>query len=457
MDVSMSRMNEAAWLERDAVATLEPVAVPSTNGHGQTAALGTGRELARTRSPLRVLFVQETNWIDRNIVHQHHLAERLVRRGHHVAVIDYDILWSGRQHQPRWRPREVFDGVARVIDGVSLRVVRPATIQLPLISHATWASSSLVELRRQLRDGGYDVVIGLTLTNSYPMALLLRRWGIPYVSMVLEPYHTMVPQRWLWSTARLMERRALQAADKVVVFTPQMLGYVQQMGVSPEQVALLKTGVSLDLFHPDVDGSQHRRDLDIGPGQWLVFFMGWLYAFSGLRQITRAIGEDPGLLNGARLVIVGDGDLHDELRNTVRQYGIGDRVIMTGRRPYEHIPSLLAASDVCVLPSLLNDTTREIVPMKVYEYLAAGKPVVASRLPGLMAEFGNDAGILYADDPVDTLRQAVALAGEPQQARALGEAGRRVAEENADWESTVLALEALLLQVTERQGAGAHA
>jgi len=417
-----------------------------------------GRSSINTESRfLRVLIVQETNWIDRNVIQQHHLAERLARRGHDIEIIDYDILWPERTSHPVWQSRQVFPRITRAIDGVALQVTRPGTLQLPLLAHLSWTGTSLLELHRKLSEDRFDVVIGLTLTNSYFMARYLQRRKIPYISMVQEPYHTMVPQRWLWPPARWVEQKALRASHQVIVFTPQMRNYVMSMGVGPSRITLLKTGVSLDKFHPGVDGSQVRQELGIGRDEWVIFFMGWLYEFSGLRQIVEAIGEDPGILRDARFLIVGDGDIYHDLRSLVARYGIEKQVLMTGRRPYEQIPGLVAAANVCMLPSLLNNTTREIVPMKVYEYLAAGKPVVASNLPGLKAEFGNDSGILYANGPVAALQQAVALAQQPQLVSELSHTARRTAEENADWEKTTEELETILRRLSLYQGEGINA
>jgi len=120
----------------------------------------------------------------------------------------------------------------------------------------------------------------------------------------------------------------------------------------------------------------------------------------------------------------------------------------------EHLAGLLAAADVSLLPSLENDTTRDIVPMKVYEYLAAGKPVVASRLPGLLAEFGQDGGIVYGEHPVDVLTRAVELRCRPAEARLLGMMGRRMAEQNADWEKTTDCFEGLLRRAVEEMAKG---
>lgn len=403
---------------------------------------------------MRILLFQETNWINRNVIHQHHLAERLAQRGHAVQVVDYDILWSERKQRRWWQPREVFPAVSRAVPGVALPVIRPATLQLPLACHLSWAASSLAEVRRLLRTWQPDIVVGLTLTNSYPLACMLMRACVPFVDVVLEPYHTMMPERWVRPMARAMERLALKAAQRVVVFTPQMRSYVRQMGAPEERITVLKTGVNLDQFHPGVNGARQRASLGINGDGWLIFFMGWLYDFSGLRQIAASLAQDPGLLDGARLMIVGDGDLYPELKELVEQNNLAPRVILAGHRPYAEIPGLLAAADVCLLPSLENDTTRDIVPMKVYEYLAAGKPVVASRLPGLLAEFGHEGGIAYGENPVDVLTRAVELRSRPAEARQLGMAGRRMAEQNADWERTTDCFEGLLRRAAEEMAEG---
>jgi glycosyltransferase involved in cell wall biosynthesis len=404
--------------------------------------------------PMRILIVQETNWLDRNVIHQHHLGERLAQRGHFVDVIDYDILWPEKENRPWRTPRQVFQNVNRVVQGISLTVTRPATVQKPLVCHLTWAIGSLIEMKRIIKNARPDVVIGLSLTNSLPMAVYLNKVGIPYISMVLEPYHTMMPQVWARKPARLIEALTLRRADRVVVFTTQMRQYVQDLGAAPERIIVFKTGVSLDVFRPGMEGRAQRIALGIEPHEWVLFFMGWLYDFSGLREIVSYLGKNRNHLDGARLLIIGNGDIYWELKELTAQFGLHPKVLLTGRRPYGEVPSLLAAADVCLLPSVENPTTRDIVPMKVYEYLAAGKPVVASRLPGLLAEFGMDNGILYGNDPVDVLKRAQELKGFPKEAHLTGAAGRRFAEQNADWDKTAEVFEQLLSAIVQDQKKG---
>ena len=195
--------------------------------------------------------------------------------------------------------------------------------------------------------------------------------------------------------------------------------------------------------------AQTRARLGIAPDEWVLYLWAGCTISRDCGRSFRPLPNDPALLDGARLLVVGDGDIYPELTALVEQHALAPRILMTGKRPYQDIPALLAASDVALMPSVENSVTREIVPMKIYEYLAAGKPVSASRLPGMLAEFGPDQerGILYGDHPVEVFRNALALREHPEKVAHLSQSGRKTAEENADWEKTTDQFEQILLSM----------
>lgn len=398
---------------------------------------------------MQILLVQETDWVQRNPVHQHHLMERLSRIGHRVLVVDYDILWHARTEYSLVTQRRRFSRVSRVFKDVGIEVIRPPIVRLPLLCHLSWMFTSLKEVSQLINRFRPDVLIALTLTNAFLLALLAARRGIPMVLCVLEPYHTMSAMKALWPAAQILEALSYRAVDRVVVFNKALVSYVQRLGARPERVCRLPTGVDLERFHPSLNGSAVREAYGLSPDDAVLLFMGWLYEFCGLREIAEAILADEQIPSNVRLLVVGDGDLYDEL--AARRERLGDRLILTGRQPYEQIPEFVAAADVCLLPSRVNKTTREIVPMKVYEYMASGKAVVATQLPGLLAEFGVNGGIVYGDGPVDVLKKAVALAMKPEERARLGKANRQYVEQYANWDVTTAQLEELLISTIREQ------
>ena len=100
-------------------------------------------------------------------------------------------------------------------------------------------------------------------------------------------------------------------------------------------------------------------------------------------------------------------------------------MILAGRKNYNEIPTFIAASNICILPACPDEIImQEIVPIKLYEYMAMGKPVITTMLPGVMKEFGYDNGISYIQKPSDVLKKSysIDLVNESKKARRFAEA-----------------------------------
>ena len=128
--------------------------------------------------------------------------------------------------------------------------------------------------------------------------------------------------------------------------------------------------------------------------------MGWFYKFSGLKELAEHLLNNQNL--NIKLLAVGDGDLYPFLYSLSQK---SNKIILTGRVPFEKIPDFLSAADICVLPAHKNEIMMHIVPIKIYEYMAAGKPVIATKLTGIIHEFGKGNGILYCNDIEELIKQ----------------------------------------------------
>ncbi|MBA7637132.1 hypothetical protein ES703_44767 [subsurface metagenome] len=136
--------------------------------------------------------------------------------------------------------------------------------------------------------------------------------------------------------------------------------------------------------------------------------MGWLYNFSGLKEVALEIAKEKS--NNLKFVIVGEGDAYDELQRISKEYDLQDIIILTGRKPYEEIPSFVAASDICLLPAYPTEKImQDGLPAKMYEYMAMKRPVISTKLPGIVREFGEDNGVVYIDKPEDVVMKAIEL------------------------------------------------
>ena len=141
-------------------------------------------------------------------------------------------------------------------------------------------------------------------------------------------------------------------------------------------------------------------------------------------------------------MVVGDGDLYAPLLKMVAEHDAGEKIILTGKVPYEEVPSYVAAADICLLPAYRNEIMMNIVPIKIYEYMAMGKPVIATTLPGLIQEFGFGNGISY----VDSAEDVVTKAREMIERDVVGEEGKKASAlvSGCDWETITDAFEGQL-------------
>jgi glycosyltransferase involved in cell wall biosynthesis len=390
---------------------------------------------------MRIAVVQETDWVRRGPHQQHHLFERLSQRGHEITVLDYPILRPHWPREPFYVPRHEQTNVARIYQDAHIRLITPATLGPRPLARPSSMLSHRLALSRLIARSHPDMIVSYALSTGLPALRLARRHGIPYVFHVIDALHAIVPVKVLWPVAHAVERRLFRTADEVVLINEHLRDYAISMGAAPERARVLRTGVDLERFTPAQDASTTRTDLGLRPGDTVLFFMGWIYDFSGVRQVAESLSGAPP---DVRLLVVGDGDDYAALCR-MRDSALGDRLVLTGRVPYQRIPALLAAADICLLPFRTVPATEHIVPIKLYEYMAGGKPVIAAPLPGVRRDVGDDNGVVYA--PAE--EQVATALTIRDRAAGLGRRARAFVEAHCDWKTATDDFEALLLRHVE--------
>ena len=139
------------------------------------------------------------------------------------------------------------------------------------------------------------------------------------------------------------------------------------------------------------------------------------------------------------LVFLGDGDLRDELVSHARRLGLEDRVRFAGMVERDALPGYFAASDIVVVPSVHYDGYVDGLPNVALEAMAAGKPLIATRVGGLpdLVRAG-ETGILVEEKDADALAEAILALSSDHRLRArLGGAAQKEMREQRSWDSVV--------------------
>jgi len=351
---------------------------------------------------MKILIVQDADWMKKGPHQQHHLAEILSREGNEIHVVCFDQLWKG-QHG-LFSKKVVGESVSRFYKGAKVKYTRSRFVRLPIIDYISYSYFSLLDIKEEIDSFEPDIVISFTsLISSWLAMKLANARKIPNVYYWTDVIHSLVPYNFLKPVAKIIEGSVVHGSTKVMAINEVLKDFIVDSGINSSKVEIIPGGIDFQRFDPAISGQEIRQKYGLGNDDTVMFFMGWLYDFSGLKEVIIDLARHRETAPNLKLLIVGAGGHYEELKEIVKSEGMQGSVVLTGWRPYDEIPQLVAAADYCLLPSFNNEVMRDIVPIKLYEYLAMNKPIIATRLPGIVKEFGKCAGITYVDGPHEVI------------------------------------------------------
>jgi glycosyltransferase involved in cell wall biosynthesis len=359
-----------------------------------------------------------------------HEARSLVEAGHSVEVI-----------APRWRDQPAREDV----NGVTVRRFRAINEShrgvLSILAEYTVATVALhvAALRSLLRGGS---VLHLhnppdTLFLAGAMFRLARR-------RVVFDHHDLGPEL----VAVRLRRRALVAAARVAErLTFAVANHVLATNESYAELAQLRGGKCADQVTVVRNGppqSWTDRPLCLREGRLAkvrLAYVGTIAAQDGLDGVAEILARlrDRVPAIDARLTVVGDGDERPSFERALRRFGVSDRVRVTGWVSSDQVPILLAESDVCIDPAPSTPLNDRSTMIKLAEYMALAKPVVAYDLLETRRTVRDAALLVAPGDKRRFAEQIELLAADPLLRSTLAHRARARARE-LTWERSELAL-----------------
>ena len=281
-------------------------------------------------------------------------------------------------------------------------------------------------LGRRLRE--FDAVFVRSHFMALPLALWARRCKLPVVQEIngkptdigvtypaLKPFSPFFA--WLYRTQYRMAAHLVAVTEGLAQWARAFAGH--------DRVSTVSNGANTELFTPEGP----RADVT---GRYVVF-VGGLVAWHGVGAMLAALRE-PAWPADVRLVIVGDGIE----RGKVEAEKGNPRLLWLGRQPYEAIPALLrgALAALCVIEDQDGRSAAGVAPLKLFEAMACGIPVIASDLP-FQTEIVSQAsaGLVVPSASPAAIAAAVRTLGEsPDKARELGSNGAAYVVREASWQ-----------------------
>jgi len=219
------------------------------------------------------------------------------------------------------------------------------------------------------------------------------------------------------SLAQRIEGSVWRGADLVIAVSEALSSQLLEVGVNSTRIQVLPNGVDSRWFRPEADGLRARKPADL-ENCFVVGFVGSFKRWHGADFLLAAFEDFHRGEASSHLLLIGDGPLKSSLQDRVRQAGLEKAITFTGVVAHDDILRYLAAMDVAVAPYPALENFY-YSPLKLFEYMAAGRAVVASRtgqiaqvishgVNGLLYEPGDQAGLvscLYQLSQNSTLRK----------------------------------------------------
>ncbi len=354
---------------------------------------------------------------------EYHRIRALLELGHTVDLVTYPF--------------------GRDVSLAGLRVIRCA--RPPLMTRVgigpSWKKIPLdlallaTSCRRALSER-YDAVHSHE-EGSFFGVVLAAMLGIPH----LYDMHSSLPQQltnFAYSRSRVlkgffgwMERFVIRRSRVVIVICPQLEDVVRAVTTAVPAVLIENAPGSGDT--PVVgSGAAVRRGLNLGDRTPIILYTGTFEAYQGLDLLFDSMREVIAARPDARLVLAGGGeDQIDAAKRRAAAAGVADLTIFAGQRPAEEIPAFLDAADVLVSPRSLGINT----PLKIYQYLRAGRPIVATRLLTHTQVLNDEVAFLTDATPSAFGAGIIAALSNAERARTVGAHARQLAETKYSYEA----------------------
>jgi glycosyltransferase involved in cell wall biosynthesis len=391
---------------------------------------------------VKILYHHRTRAGDAQGIHIAEMARAFRARGH--EVVEVALVAAGTEAQADAHGRDG-SGLAAVASALARRLPLPLREGMELAYNAV----AYRRISRAIRRERPDFVYERYAANTFAGLAAARRHGIPLVLEVNAPLALEKAQDGDLCFERLtrsIERRLCSAADVTIAVTAELAHILEWTGVPAGKAVVMPNGVRREFCarRVEADVAALRARWGVPAGAVVVGFVGWFRPWHGLERLLAAAASPAWRAAGIHLVLAGDGPARETVEEAARVLEGG--VTLCGPVARGEIETALAAFDIAIQPAV----TPYACPMKILEYMAAGRAIVAPGAPNVreLLVHGETAW-LCSDGPQPTAEElksgVLRLACDPGLRRRLGEAARaQIFARGLLWEENARRVEELI-------------
>ena len=382
---------------------------------------------------MNILVIHEVDWLKKITYEIHHLSELFSLEGHKVYAVD--IPDPGNFSLDKIT-RTNIDDYNRVYEKSSVKILRTPIIPIKGLNRLSAYFTSYKFIKKILIEYKIDIAFVYSIVNNIKGTIrACNELNIPIIHRTFDVVHEIIVEKYMSNFVRKMEKESYPKLDLVIANTPFMKTWAEEMGA--KNVIVIPQGVDTDIMKNLPKDKELQKKYNINDNDKVVMYLGSILSHSGLDVIFNDMGKILKEIPEFKLLVVGDGPDLERLKQQSKQLGIYEKIIFTGFVPYKEVPRFCSLADLCINPFRMDGKyafNDKLTPVKFFDFLSCGKPVLATPLQGTLYDFPKESNtIIYESLDLFTGKMIELLKNDSLDE--VGQRGREFVGKNFTWDS----------------------
>tara|TARA_B100000745_G_scaffold94022_1_gene59323 strand:+ start:91 stop:1281 length:1191 start_codon:yes stop_codon:yes gene_type:complete len=382
---------------------------------------------------MNILVIHEVDWLKKITYEIHHLSELFSLEGHKVYAVD--IPDPGNFSLDKIT-RTNIDNYNRVYEKSSVKILRTPIIPIKGLNRLSAYFTSYKFIKKILIEYKIDIAFVYSIVNNIKGTIrACNELNIPIIHRTFDVVHEIIVEKYMSNFVRKMEKESYPKLDLVIANTPFMKTWAEEMGA--KNVIVIPQGVDTNIMKNLPKDKELQKKYNINDNDKVVMYLGSILSHSGLDVIFNDMGKILKEIPEFKLLVVGDGPDLERLKQQSKQLGIYEKIIFTGFVPYKEVPRFCSLADLCINPFRMDGKyafNDKLTPVKFFDFLSCGKPVLATPLQGTLYDFPKESNtIIYESLDLFTGKMIELLKNDSLDE--IGKRGREFVGKNFTWDS----------------------
>jgi glycosyltransferase involved in cell wall biosynthesis len=382
---------------------------------------------------MNILIIHEVDWLKKVTYEIHHLSELFSLKGHNVYAVD--VPDPGKFSISNEIKNDI-NNYHRIYEKSSVKLLRTPVIPIKGLNRISAYITSYRFIKKVLLENNIDVVLLYSIvTNAKATIKSCKELKIPIIHRTFDIVHDLIDEKYLKNIVLKFEKNSYPEFDEVIANTPFMKTWSEEM--KSKNVIIIPQGVDPNIMKPLSKDTILQKNLHISNDDKIVMYLGSIHSISGLPIIIKAMPKIIKIIPNFKLLIVGGGAHLEKLKEISKNLNLDDKIIFTGYVQYTDIPKYCGLADLCINPFEITEMTKKLSPVKIFDLLSCGKPILATPLEGLLHDFPRESKTLIYANLEDFESQIISLLNNPL-LETFGIKGRQFVEANYTWDNVAI-------------------